>query len=1224
MAERKVTIAIDIVQSGNGSTKVKAALGGVEREVKASQKRISDSAKATNKIIEESDKAQARIKKIVAKQQADEFIRELKRVENERKRIEHQAKSAAGGGLFGAVFGGALAASAVSSLTSQLSTAGRAVFDFSSRMEQTKIGFTSLMGNARLATDHLKELQKLTTEFPLEFTSIAKMSQRLQGAGFEARKIIPLIKDIGNVAAATGDLSAERMEGIGVALSQIASKGRVSAEEMEQLAERGIPAWRILSESIGKTAAATRKMAEDGKISSTQLFEAFQRFSRLNFGDAMKRQAGTFSGAMQQIKNILMLTASTAFEPLYKEISSIAVKASKDIQKQKNDFNAIGQTIGEAIGKGIGLGVGVAIREIGKELGKMGWGVSSFQAGLFGLGKGTVQGIGGLSAPGQVGNIIPDYTRPDYTKKAAKPEDDEKWKDSLAGIATILTQMREGTMMQESGGKQRARNRRTDASGLFQVMPANIGPWTQDVFGQAMSQNDFLSSSQAQEAVFNHVMGQYLETAMRLSGGNKDVAIRMAAAAWYGGPGAMKRYDDPRRFRSNEPSFREYTTSVLKKTQVAKLGDTIGISDVQDELAAKMSHRSDINTENSRRILAIQAIQAYKEAGILPSDEMVSTFREMMVEDSRRQGIAQPTNEQIQALIYGPGGRPGPRNFEVQGRGDLIKANEKIIERNKELISEYERLDDAIFNSIDRTEEEIITRRIAQGFIKDLTEEEKGLLIVRAQQVDAAKREADRKREQEDFDKRVLSEIENLKRDEYEKTRDVISESLDYLSRGDFKGLAKSFIERQRRAFVEKGTDFILEKLGIENPNDTPELKEAKRQTQLLKQIAIGVGQPGTTGVGGTISGTLNTLFGGGGGTPNFNPSAGGGAGGGLGGILGNLFGGGGGGGGSNPLNGPLLQLSPASGGKSGGMLGGLTGAGGMFGPMKNLLTGNMSAMGGMMGGIGSIATIAGGAIGGKWGNLISMAGMGAQIGANFGPWGAAIGAAAGGVAGLIMALMGGDNSLKKLKEAALSTYGITVKDKSVLKALKNLGESMFGKGQAGKNASAVVSSDQGQNILRNYAEATGQSTKMIDRLYYGDENWSGNQFRGGFSGFNAPGMTGTSGTKFGGFRAMGGPVTRGYSYVVGERGPEVFTPRGAGSISPTVGMGDQQMRVVLGQLEETVHILATRLQSLSAGQVLTMGAAENPNAIGDAVSEQMATRQDINDQIARGTGRAW
>lgn len=43
----------------------------------------------------------------------------------------------------------------------------------------------------------------------------------------------------------------------------------------------------------------------------------------------------------------------------------------------------------------------------------------------------------------------------------------------------------------------------------------------------------------------------------------------------------------------------------------------------------------------------------------------------------------------------------------------------------------------------------------------------------------------------------------------------------------------------------------------------------------------------------------------------------------------------------------------------------------------------------------------------------------------------------------------------------------------------------------------------------------------------------------------------------FGGHRARGGPVLPGRSYVVGERGPEMFTPRGAGSISPNGGMGD-------------------------------------------------------------------
>ena len=45
-------------------------------------------------------------------------------------------------------------------------------------------------------------------------------------------------------------------------------------------------------------------------------------------------------------------------------------------------------------------------------------------------------------------------------------------------------------------------------------------------------------------------------------------------------------------------------------------------------------------------------------------------------------------------------------------------------------------------------------------------------------------------------------------------------------------------------------------------------------------------------------------------------------------------------------------------------------------------------------------------------------------------------------------------------------------------------------------------------------------------------------------------------GDLFGGFRANGGPVSGGKSYMVGERGPELFTPSGSGSISPNGGFG--------------------------------------------------------------------
>ncbi len=62
----------------------------------------------------------------------------------------------------------------------------------------------------------------------------------------------------------------------------------------------------------------------------------------------------------------------------------------------------------------------------------------------------------------------------------------------------------------------------------------------------------------------------------------------------------------------------------------------------------------------------------------------------------------------------------------------------------------------------------------------------------------------------------------------------------------------------------------------------------------------------------------------------------------------------------------------------------------------------------------------------------------------------------------------------------------------------------------------------------------------------------------GGFGGLLGGGGLGIFGKTFGGFRASGGPVLPSSSYIVGERGPELFSPSGPGSILPadaTAGM---------------------------------------------------------------------
>ena len=48
----------------------------------------------------------------------------------------------------------------------------------------------------------------------------------------------------------------------------------------------------------------------------------------------------------------------------------------------------------------------------------------------------------------------------------------------------------------------------------------------------------------------------------------------------------------------------------------------------------------------------------------------------------------------------------------------------------------------------------------------------------------------------------------------------------------------------------------------------------------------------------------------------------------------------------------------------------------------------------------------------------------------------------------------------------------------------------------------------------------------------------------------------GAIGGMFGGGRAAGGPVSAGTTYLVGEKGPELFTPSRSGNIIPNGSMG--------------------------------------------------------------------
>lgn len=210
---------------------------------------------------------------------------------------------------------------ALGGVTSALQSGLSAGINYNKMLELAGVSFTTLLGSTARAQAHLEELRKFGESTPFEFPDLIKGSQRMQAMGFAADAVIPTLRAVGDAVSAVGG-GKEELDGVVLALGQMKSKGTVSAEEMNQLAERGIPAWDILAQKIGKTTEETRKLGESGRLRGAPAVDALLEGFRERFGGQMDKMSATLAGRESNFQDILnrQLGAATAgsFEELKK------------------------------------------------------------------------------------------------------------------------------------------------------------------------------------------------------------------------------------------------------------------------------------------------------------------------------------------------------------------------------------------------------------------------------------------------------------------------------------------------------------------------------------------------------------------------------------------------------------------------------------------------------------------------------------------------------------------------------------------------------------------------------------------------------------------------------------------------------------------------------------------------------------------------------------------
>lgn len=139
---------------------------------------------------------------------------------------------------------------------------------------------------------------KFAMETPFELKEVID-----QMATMKAYSMNPMtmLKTIGDTAAAMG--GGDALDRITRALGQIQARTKVSAQEMLQLTEVGVPAWDMLARGIGKTVGEVMKLSEGGKISALTAIPILLKGMSERFGGGMSKMMDTIAGKWSNLKD---------------------------------------------------------------------------------------------------------------------------------------------------------------------------------------------------------------------------------------------------------------------------------------------------------------------------------------------------------------------------------------------------------------------------------------------------------------------------------------------------------------------------------------------------------------------------------------------------------------------------------------------------------------------------------------------------------------------------------------------------------------------------------------------------------------------------------------------------------------------------------------------------------------------------------------------------------
>ncbi len=223
-------------------------------------------------------------------------------------------------------------------------------------LAQAEVGFETMLGSAEKAKKMMTDIKQFAIKTPFETNEIIDQTQRMMAMGWAAEDVLRDMERIGNAAAATGK-GALGMDRIILALGQIRMKGKLSAEELNQLAEAGIRAREYIAKGLGVDIPTAMSMAEKGMIDANKAIDMILKGMDEFDGQMDKTANRTVKGLISQIKDAFSVSIFERWgKGLQRGAISGLVKFNDWISNNRSTLDKWGESL-EKIGETISTAI---------------------------------------------------------------------------------------------------------------------------------------------------------------------------------------------------------------------------------------------------------------------------------------------------------------------------------------------------------------------------------------------------------------------------------------------------------------------------------------------------------------------------------------------------------------------------------------------------------------------------------------------------------------------------------------------------------------------------------------------------------------------------------------------------------------------------------------------------------------------------------------------------